>query len=133
MEFHSNGGGGAASDADDTSPRRFDSMTEAQFAALGRDDAAARKALLAAREAADPGSVQRFQLAVVPLRLQRTRLKSEVEDMQAAIERAQKEAREAAELEGAVQCRDCGMRDATACDVALVFGCTLKRLTLLRR
>lgn len=36
-------------------------MSEAQFATLGRDDLPARKALLAAKEAADPKSVQRFQ------------------------------------------------------------------------
>jgi hypothetical protein len=86
--------------ADAASAQQFDSMTEADFAVLGRDDSAGRKALLAAKDAAEPGSVQRFQSAVVPLRLQRTRLKSEIEDLQTAIDQTRAEAREAAELEG---------------------------------
>ena len=80
--------------------QRVDSMTEATFAALGRDSPAARKALLAAKDAEEPGSVQRFQSAVVPLRLQRTRLKSEVEDLQTAIDRRRAEARKAADIDG---------------------------------
>lgn len=47
--------------------------------------------------------MQHFQSAVVPLRLQRTRLKSEVEELQADIERAQAKAREAADLAGGLQ------------------------------
>lgn len=102
VEFsNSSSGAGSDSGADTGEPsmQRIDSMTEADFAALGRDDPAARKALLAAKEAADPKSVQRFQSAVVPLRLQRTRLKSEIEALQTAIEQARANARTAANLD----------------------------------
>lgn len=55
MEFHSSSSssssnaGAGGMDASGSSPRRFGSMSEAEFAVLGRDDAAARKALMAAR------------------------------------------------------------------------------------
>jgi hypothetical protein len=99
VSFDGGSSNGTAS-ADAASAQQFDSMTEADFAVLGRDNSAGRKELLAAKDAAEPGSVQRFQSAVVPLRLQRTRLKSEIEDLQTAIDRLRAEAREAAELEG---------------------------------
>lgn len=101
ISFHggSNTGDGTAG-PDAASAQQFGSMTEADFAVLGRDSPAGRKELLAAKDAAEPGSVQRFQSAVVPLRLQRTRLKSEIEDLQTTIDRMRADAREAAELEG---------------------------------
>lgn len=49
--------------------RSFDSMSEEQFSRLGRDDAAARKALLSAVKAT--GQLASYESAVVPLRMRR--------------------------------------------------------------
>lgn len=111
ISFHSgNSTGDGTAGPDAASTQHVDSMTEADFAVLGRDSPAGRKALLAAKDAAEPGSVQRFQSAVVPLRLQRTRLKSEIEDLQTAIDRMRAEARETAEFEGVAESIPCESR-----------------------
>lgn len=132
VEFlSSNRGSDSGAEADAPSTQRFDGMTEADFAALGRDDPAARKALLAAKVAADAKSVQRFQSAVVPLRLQRTRLQSEIEALQTAVEQARADARAAAALEGTAKaawkftCQSTALVQPCACRAAplVAVGC----------
>jgi hypothetical protein len=77
-------------DGDEAKQETVDTMSDAEFAELGRSNPALMKALLANREAADPGAWRDFQAGVQTLKLQRQRFQGQAAEVRALLDEAQR-------------------------------------------